>query len=80
MFFLYFELDSKEAEAAASAYNTPYNQGGPQAPGPSDLPPSYNVSRLLNIELFSAFNVHINFLITLQNLPPSYNDASKKYQ
>ncbi|XP_033149389.1 WW domain-binding protein 2 isoform X1 [Drosophila busckii] len=34
--------NSKEAEAAASAYNTPYNQGGPNAPGSSEMPPSYN--------------------------------------
>lgn len=37
-------IDSKEAEAAASAYNTPYNQGGPSGSGNNDLPPSYNVS------------------------------------
>lgn len=37
-------LDSKEAEAAASAYNTPYNQGGPSGSRNNDLPPSYNVS------------------------------------
>ncbi|XP_052845236.1 WW domain-binding protein 2 isoform X2 [Drosophila gunungcola] len=55
--FMGFSLppgNSKEAEAAASAYNTPYNQGGPSGSGNSDLPPSYN------------------------NLPPSYDDASKK--
>ncbi|KAH8307136.1 hypothetical protein KR044_005685 [Drosophila immigrans] len=43
--FMGFSLppgNSKEAEAAASAYNTPYNQGGPSAPGPNDMPPSYN--------------------------------------
>ncbi|KAM8708626.1 hypothetical protein ACLKA7_015577 [Drosophila subpalustris] len=43
--FMGFSLppgNSKEAEAAASAYNTPYNQRGPNAPGPSDMPPSYN--------------------------------------
>ncbi|XP_062127577.1 LOW QUALITY PROTEIN: WW domain-binding protein 2 [Drosophila sulfurigaster albostrigata] len=42
--FMGFSLppgNSKEAEAAASAYNTPYNQG-PSAPGANDLPPSYN--------------------------------------
>ncbi|XP_023037564.1 WW domain-binding protein 2 isoform X2 [Drosophila willistoni] len=43
--FMGFSLppgNSKEAEAAASAYNTPYNQGGPSAPNPNDLPPSYH--------------------------------------
>ncbi|XP_032593004.1 WW domain-binding protein 2 isoform X2 [Drosophila grimshawi] len=43
--FMGFSLppgNSKEAEAAASAYNTPYNQRGPSAPGSSDMPPSYN--------------------------------------
>ncbi|XP_023167585.2 WW domain-binding protein 2 isoform X2 [Drosophila hydei] len=43
--FMGFSLppgNSKEAEAAASAYNTPYNQGGPRGPGPDDMPPSYN--------------------------------------
>ncbi|XP_017016371.1 WW domain-binding protein 2 isoform X1 [Drosophila kikkawai] len=55
--FMGFSLppgNSKEAEAAASAYNTPYNQGGPSGSGGGDMPPSYN------------------------NLPPSYDDASKK--
>ncbi|KAH8379391.1 hypothetical protein KR009_004605 [Drosophila setifemur] len=45
--FMGFSLppgNSKEAEAAASAYNTPYNQGGPSGSGSSDLPPSYHVS------------------------------------
>ncbi|KAH8288036.1 hypothetical protein KR018_004887 [Drosophila ironensis] len=57
--FMGFSLppgNSKEAEAAASAYNTPYNQGGPSGSGNGDLPPSYF------------------------NLPPSYDDASKKHQ
>ncbi|EDV41129.2 uncharacterized protein Dana_GF23578, isoform D [Drosophila ananassae] len=43
--FLGFSLppaNSKEAEAAASAYNTPYNQGGPSGSRNNDLPPSYN--------------------------------------
>ncbi|XP_032574558.1 WW domain-binding protein 2 isoform X2 [Drosophila sechellia] len=43
--FMGFSLppgNSKEAEAAASAYNTPYNQGGPSGSGNNDLPPSYN--------------------------------------
>ncbi|XP_034655780.1 WW domain-binding protein 2 isoform X1 [Drosophila subobscura] len=43
--FMGFSLppgNSKEAEAAASAYNTPYNQGGPGPSGSSEMPPSYN--------------------------------------
>ncbi|KAH8372197.1 hypothetical protein KR093_010565 [Drosophila rubida] len=43
--FMGFSLppgNSKEAEAAASAYNTPYNQGGPGPSAPNDMPPSYN--------------------------------------
>ncbi|XP_033149390.1 uncharacterized protein LOC108598491 isoform X2 [Drosophila busckii] len=40
--YISIEDYSKEAEAAASAYNTPYNQGGPNAPGSSEMPPSYN--------------------------------------
>nr|XP_016943885.1 WW domain-binding protein 2 isoform X1 [Drosophila suzukii] len=55
--FMGFSLppgNSKEEEAAASAYNTPYNQGRPSGSGNSDLPPNYF------------------------NLPPSYDDASKK--
>jgi len=32
--------NSKEAEALASAYNTPYNQRGNQ-PRDNDMPPSY---------------------------------------
>ncbi|XP_030565306.1 WW domain-binding protein 2 isoform X1 [Drosophila novamexicana] len=43
--FMGFSLppgNSKEAEAAASAYNTPYNQRGPGATGSNEMPPSYN--------------------------------------
>ncbi|EDW29581.1 GL20583 [Drosophila persimilis] len=39
---LVIHTDSKEAEAAASAYNTPYNQGGAGPSGASEMPPSYN--------------------------------------
>lgn len=57
--------DSKEAEAAASAYNTPYNQGGPSGSGNNDLPPSYNVSDVEHcIEKMSNF-FFVSYLIEL---------------
>lgn len=56
--FLLLFIDSKEAEAAASAYNTPYNQRGPGATGSNEMPPSYNVRRHLILNNF-AFTKYI---------------------
>jgi len=70
-----FQPDSKEEEAAASAYNTPYNQGRPSGSGNSDLPPNYFVC-IIQIHIGQCLT--LIFFVTFRTCHPAMMMHRKK--